>query len=88
VIRPGTRALHVFQGGIKVQETMFPGEDHKGEQPLVSSHTMGRRPIPCQGMDPLDLLCGPRLDAVGIQSRAKESFKEYYSLNLSNLAGN
>jgi hypothetical protein len=39
-------------------------------------------------MDPLDLLYGPRLDAIGIQSRAKESFKEYYSLNFTNLAGN
>jgi hypothetical protein len=26
--------MHVFQGGIKVQETMFPGEDYKGEEPL------------------------------------------------------
>jgi hypothetical protein len=38
--------------------------------------------MPRQGMDPLDLLCDPRLDAAGIQYRAKELFKEYYSLNL------
>jgi hypothetical protein len=39
VVRPGPRALHVIQGGPKVQETMFPGEDHKGEQPLfINSH--------------------------------------------------
>jgi hypothetical protein len=48
---------------------------------------MGLCPIPRQGMDPLDLLYGPKLDAVGIQSRAKESFKEYYSLNLIFAAG-
>jgi hypothetical protein len=34
VVRPGTRAMHVIHGGPKVQETMFSGEDYKGEQPL------------------------------------------------------
>jgi hypothetical protein len=39
---------------------------------LWGALAMGLRPIPRQGMDPLDLLYGPRLDAVGIQSRAKK----------------
>jgi hypothetical protein len=34
VVRPGPCALHVIQGGPKVQETMFPGGDYKGEKPL------------------------------------------------------
>jgi hypothetical protein len=41
VIRPGPRATHVVQGGPKVQETMFPGGDYKGEEPLLMFYIWG-----------------------------------------------
>jgi hypothetical protein len=79
-VRPGARAWHVVQGGPKVQETLFPGGDYKGEQPLFIYGAPPQTPpgdsIPWTSFIALDWM--PLAFNLGL----KKSFKEYYSLNL------